>query len=91
MPLSAQTGHLSKPRLAGHPRRGIELTQTSPEKVHMTDLIGAKTGALFDETISANSILGELLTPWLQLVASVREGLLQQATESVTTAQRRAP
>jgi hypothetical protein len=50
----------------------------------VTDLIGAKSGALFDETLSADPILGELITLWPQLAASVREALLQQATQSLT-------
>ena len=56
----------------------------------MTDLIGAKSGALFDETLSADPILGEFITLWPQTAASLRETLLQQATESVTRAPRRA-
>ena len=44
----------------------------------------AKCSALFDETFSADPILSELITLWPQLAASVREALLQQATQSLT-------
>ena len=66
------------------PRRGVELTQTSSGKTYVTDLAGAKSGALFDETLSSDPILSDLITLWPQLAASVREALLQQATESLT-------
>ena len=45
---------------------------------------GAKRGALFDETLSSDPILSELITLWPQLAASLREALLQQATQSLT-------
>jgi len=38
-----------------------------------------RVSALFDETVSSDPILGELITLWPQLAASVREALLQQA------------
>ncbi len=50
----------------------------------MTDLAGAKLGALFDETLSRDPDLQQLITLWRQLAASVRGALLQQATQSLT-------
>ena len=52
---------------------------------HFAEAIGggAKSGALFDETLSADPILDELITLWPQLAASLREALLQQATQSL--------
>jgi len=60
------------------------MTRRAKSRVAGSGTGGEKSGALFDETLSADPILGEFITLWPQLAASLREELLQQATESLT-------
>ena len=68
------------PRAVGE---GFEPLPKTPGNTAIALRGSAKCSALFDETLSSDPILSELITLWPQLAASVREALLQQATQSL--------
>ena len=63
---------------------GLELVQQSPRKQAITTERDAEYDARCAELGAVDAILSELITLWPQLAASVREALLQQATQSIT-------
>ncbi len=72
---------LRHPQIA---REGLEQLQQSPGKPAVTTERDAEYDARCAESGAIDADLQQLITLWPQLAASVREGLLQQATESVT-------
>ena len=63
---------------------GLELVQQSSGKQAVTTERDAEYDARCAELGAVDAILSELITLWPQLAASVREALLQQATQSLT-------
>ena len=63
---------------------GLELVQQSPRKQAITTERDAEYDARCAEIGAVDAILSELITLWPQLAASVREALLQQASQSLT-------
>ena len=63
---------------------GLELVQQSPRKQAITTERDAEYDPRCAELGAVDAILSELITLWPQLAASVREALLQQATQSLT-------
>ena len=63
---------------------GLELVQQSPRQQAVTTERDAEYDARCAELRAVDAILSELITLWPQLAASVREALLQQATQSLT-------
>ena len=62
---------------------GLELVQQSPRKQAITTERDAEYDARCAELGAVDAILSELITLWPQLAASLREALLQQATQSL--------
>ena len=58
--------------------------QQSPRKQAITTERDAEYDARCAELGAVDADLSELITLWPQLAASVREALLQQATQSIT-------
>ncbi len=63
---------------------GLELVQQSPRKQAITTERDAEYDARCAEIGAVDAILSELITLWPQLAASLREALLQQASQSLT-------
>ena len=62
---------------------GLELVQQSPRKQAITTERDAEYDPRCAELDAVDADLGELITLWPKLAASVREALLQQATQSL--------
>jgi hypothetical protein len=62
----------------------LELVQQSSGKQAITPERDAEYDARCAELVAVDADLQQLITLWPQLAASVREALLQQATQSLT-------
>ena len=62
---------------------GLELVQQSPRKQAITTERDAEYDARCAELGAVDADLSELITLWPQLAASVREALIQQASQSL--------
>ena len=81
-PADASSCHLLHDSRVGD--EGLELVQQSSGKQAITTERDAEYDARCAELGAVDAILSELITLWPQLAASVREALLQQATQSIT-------
>ena len=83
----AQPGDASSCRLLQNQpvaREGFELVQQSSGKPAITTERDAEYDARCAELVAVDADLQQLITLWPQLAASVREALLQQASQSLT-------
>jgi hypothetical protein len=78
-------GHVASGFL-GHLERAVTKQdwQVTAEDFTKRGVDHVATDPRWAELGAADAILGELITLWPQLAASVREALLQQATQSLT-------
>ena len=65
-------------------RGGIRTFAKNPGKYAIHLKTGTESGTVGTENGPIDAILSELITLWPQLAASVREAVLQQATQSLT-------
>ena len=63
---------------------GLELLQQSSEKPAITPERDAEYDPRCADLVAVDTDLQQLITLWPQLAASLREALLQQATQSLT-------
>ena len=82
LPEDAPPCDLRQDSIVGDTR--LELVQQSPRKQAITTERDAEYDARCAEIGAVDAILSELITLWPQLAASVREALLQQASQSLT-------
>ena len=81
-PADASLGHLLQGHRVGD--EGLELLQQSSGKPAITTERDAEYDARCAELGAVDADLQQLITLWPQLAASVREALLQQASQSLT-------
>ena len=79
---ACETAHLHANPQSG--RGGIRTFAKNPGKYAIHLKTGTESGTVGTENGPIDAILSELITLWPQLAASVREAVLQQATQSLT-------
>ena len=82
LPEGARPCDLRQDSIVGATR--LEPLQQSPRKQAITTERDAEYDPRCAEIGAVDAILSELITLWPQLAASLREALLQQATQSLT-------